>query len=332
METPTTSFASYITNTPPSTTRHQLVQSHQSRSSLTSLYDLLADLDEHQLTYLIQEMNHTAPQNMAVSQAISAIETDNPSSSLSTARANMQQPAMSRTLSKSQRIRLSLQTLFRGPSVCQPHRRHQRTQDAQDDDMPEASTTPTTPSRKPTSPAYKRISRPTFNLPPGITVSDLLDLLEAEFLHNSTRIPSTYSFSASSSFSSSSTSASSPVSSSIPTPTSLRSASASGKGLIRRYPSTIDMALEAERFASQCSGSVEGIALGLLEPRPTTPALGTPTKSPGLCLERRRSGSPRTPVFEERQSVRWETPSPLSSAGVAAPVVLDGIFEVLETR
>ncbi|KAK5083317.1 hypothetical protein LTR70_008154 [Exophiala xenobiotica] len=344
METSTTSFSSYITSPPPSTTHHQFHQSqpHPSRSSITSLYDLLADLDEHQLTYLIQEMNHTAPQNMAVSQAISAIESDNPSDSLCTARANMQQPAMSRTLSKSQRIRLSLQTIFRAPTGRQ--HRQQRSQDDIDDGTGIATleaTTPTSSTRK--SPAYKRISRPTFNLPPGVTVSDLLNLLEAEFLYNNANAtgtstssssqlsPSSSSFSPSSSFSSSP----SPVSI-ISTSHRSISGSASASGRIRRYPSTIDMALEAERSASL--GSVEGIGLGMLEPRPTTPALGTPTRdTPTRGIEglgRTRSSSPSTPVFERR--LRGETPPPplpaSASASVAPPVVLDGIFEVLENR
>lgn len=83
------------------------------------------------------------------------------------------------------------------------------------------------------------------------------------------------------------------------------------------------MALEAERSAS--AGSVEGIGLGMLEPRPTTPACGTPGSV--------RSASPITPLFDRRGSggrLRGETPPP--SATIAPPVVLDGIFEVLENR
>ncbi|KAK5945755.1 hypothetical protein PMZ80_002963 [Knufia obscura] len=309
----TSSFTSYITTPPPSTSHHQShthTPNHQSKSSVSSLYDLLADLDEHQLTYLIQEMNHTAPQNMAVGQAISAIETPNPSYSLTAARANMQRPTMERSMSKSQRIRLSLQTMFRAPSVRQ--QRQQSMQDGMDGTLEVE-----TPTSRRKSPAYKRISRPTFNLPPGVTVSDLLNLLEAEFLYNNTPSssqlsPSSSSFSPSSSFS---------YGGSTPSPTTSHG---SGLGRIRRYPSTIDMALEAERSAS----GIEGIGLGMLEPRPTTPACGTPTRA--------RSGSPSTPVFDRRVSegrLRGETPPPTNVAGgVAPPVVLDGIFEVLETR
>lgn len=265
----------------------------QSRSSLCSLYDLLADLDETQLQYLVQEMNHTAPQNMAVAQAISAIETENPSLALSAARNNMQTPTMQRQLSKSQRIRLSLQTIFRTPSVRQQH----------EDEMGGLVEVSTPRSRR-KSPAYKRISRPNFNLPPGVTVADLLNLLEAEFLFNnntstSQLSPSSSTFSPSSSFSSS------------PSPTISHDSAR-----IRRYPSTIDMALEAERSAP--SASIEGLALGMLEPRPTTPALGTP-RTPV-----RFNSSPSTPIFDLQ--IQPETPTS------APPVVLEGIFEILESR
>lgn len=69
-----TATSSYLTSTPAPSLPH-----HQSRSSLTSLYDLLADFDDTQLEYLIQEMNSTTTQNIAVKQAINAIETEDPS-------------------------------------------------------------------------------------------------------------------------------------------------------------------------------------------------------------------------------------------------------------
>ena len=311
-------FTSYITTLPPPSTstpiiHHDQLQPQPSRTSVASVYDLLVDLDEHQLTYLIQEMNHTAPQNMAVSQAISAIETENPATALSIARANMQRPAMERSLSKSQRIRLSLQTIFRAPSGRQQKQRQGDRQDEMGMDT-DGTQELQTPTNRRKSPAYKRISRPNFNLPPGITVADILNLLEAEFLYNNANTSSTSSsgylspdsptFSPSGSFSYAST----------PSPTTSH-----GSGRIRRYPSTIDMALEAERSAS----GVEGIGLGMLEQRPTTPACGTPGSFKG-----RSSPSPITPVFDRR--LRGETPPP--QTGVAAPVVLDGIFEVLESR
>ncbi|KAJ9661938.1 hypothetical protein H2198_001690 [Neophaeococcomyces mojaviensis] len=252
MDTPTT----YISGSKPS---------HHSRSSIYSLYDLLADLDETQLQYLVQEMNNTTTQNMAVGQAVSAWETDNPSSSLRAARANMQPPTMQRTLSKTQKIRLSLQTMFRASSTRQ-----------QKPSVDEFST----PKRG--SPAYKRISRPVFNLPPEVTVADLQALLQAEFLCVPRSPLSIRSASTSSS----------------PSPTT------SSSGRMRRYASTIDMALEAERSAI----GAEGLGLAMLEPRPTTPC--TP------CAY-----SPATPVFDQR--TRGETPP---------PIVLDGIFEVLENR
>lgn len=279
----------------PSHSSYSPQQHHQNRSSLCSLYDLLADFDETQLQYLIQEMNHTATQNMAVSQAISAIESENPSHSLSAARMNMQQPKMRRQLSKSQKLRLSLQTMFRAPSTRQQRRRQQY--DDTDDGLMEVST----PTNRRKSPAYKRISRPNFNLPPGVTVADLLNLLEAEFLYNNsiTQLsPASSKFSPSSSFSSS------------PSPTTSHTSAR-----IRRYPSTIDMALEAERSAS--ASSIEGIGLGMLEPRPTTPACATPRTPVSF------KSSPATPLFD--RELRGETPPP-------PPIVLEGIFEVLENR
>lgn len=256
---------------------------HQSRSSLTSIYDLLADFDDTQLEYLIQEMNSTTSQNIAVRQAISAIESEDPSYYLSNARANMQVPTMQRqiSLSKSQRMRLSLQTMFKSPSLRQPR---ERKLDNVDDSLL------TTPTGRRKSPAYKRISRPNFNLPPGITVADLLSMLENEFL-KAPLSPSCRS-NASSSFSSS------------PSPTA-----SSSSGRIRRYPSTIDMALEAERSAS----GVEGIGLGMFEPRPMTPA--TPRSIRAM---------PITPIATTPdRRLREDTPP---------PVVLEGIFEVLEHR
>ena len=278
--------------TPPS---HNTRLQQQSRSSICSLYDLLADLDETQLQYLVQEMNHTAPQNMAVSQAISAIETENPSYALASARQNMQAPKMQRQMSKSQRLRLSLQTMFRAPSVRQQRRQQQQ-------DVDDGLVEDITPRSRRKSPAYKRISRPNFNLPPGVTIMDLLNLLEAEFLYNNSTSqlsPASSSFSPSSSFSSS------------PSPTT-----SFGSGRIRRYPSTIDMALEAER--STPASSVEGIGLGMLEPRPTTPACATPRTPISF------KSSPSTPIFD--RSLRGETPP------AAPPIVLEGIFEVLEHK
>lgn len=277
-----TETTSYITSTP-----LPVLPQHHPRTSLTSLYDLLADFDDTQLEYLIQEMNNTTSQNIAVGQAISAIETEDPSSSLSTARANMQVPTMQRqiSLTRSQRVRLSLQTMFRNPSVRQ-HR--EISSDNLDDNFL------TTPTGRRKSPAYKRISRPNFNLPPGVTVADLLNLLEAEFL--TTPLSPSCMSNASSSFSSS------------PSPTA-----SSSSGRIRRYPSTIDMALEAERSAS----GVEGIGLGMLEPRPMTPATPRSIKATPI------TPIPATPIFDRK--LRGDTPPP-------PPVVLEGIFEVLEHR
>jgi hypothetical protein len=95
---------------------------HQPSSSLGSLYEVLADLDETQLHYLIQEMSHTGHQNVPVSQAVSAFESDNATDSLDTLRASMLPPCqgVQRQLSKSQRGKLRLQTAFqRAPSLRQ---------------------------------------------------------------------------------------------------------------------------------------------------------------------------------------------------------------------
>ncbi|OHW97551.1 hypothetical protein CSPAE12_03757 [Colletotrichum incanum] len=95
---------------------------HKPSSSLGSLYEVLADLDDTQLQYLIQEMNHTGHRNVPVSQAVSALEAQTPTDSLSfegsSTSAPMQDPQ--RRLSKSQRGKLRLQTAFRrAPSLQQ---------------------------------------------------------------------------------------------------------------------------------------------------------------------------------------------------------------------
>ncbi|KAJ9638137.1 hypothetical protein H2204_004448, partial [Knufia peltigerae] len=72
--------------------------------------------------------------------------------------------------------------------------------------------------------------------------------------------------------------------------------------LIRRQPSAIDMALEEERYADP----VELIGLGLLEPRPRANTNSSV------------SSSPQCSMME------------FMSESVQTPVVLDGIFEVME--
>lgn len=241
--------------------------SHVSRSSLVSLYDLLADLDENQIAYLIQDLNHTTTQNMAVSQAVSAWSTTDPTNSLTHARQNMQRPTMDRSLSRTQKIRLSLQTIFK-PSSHSSRRGG-----------------PQSTVRSRTSPAYKRISRPVFNLPSDITIADLQALLRAEFLSH----PAT-------------TSELNLLTPSVSSISSSSSPSSPGSRRMRRYPSTIDMALEHER------GGLESLGLGLLEPRPCTPIAVTPSLS--------RAGL-KEPVFV---------------VGGESPPVLDGIFEVMGSR
>jgi hypothetical protein len=83
--------------------------------------------------------------------------------------------------------------------------------------------------------------------------------------------------------------------------------SLNGRPYIRRQPSAVDLALEAERF----SVGPENIGLGLLEPRPrAASSVRHVTGSEGMCSLMEVLGESRR-----------------SSAGVIA---LDGIFEVLE--
>ncbi|EXJ66310.1 uncharacterized protein A1O5_10462 [Cladophialophora psammophila CBS 110553] len=71
---------------------------------------------------------------------------------------------------------------------------------------------------------------------------------------------------------------------------------------IRRQPSAIDLALEAERYADE----VEIIGLGLLEPRPRANTTASTTSSTQCSMMEFMNETMQTPV------------------------VLDGIFEVME--
>lgn len=346
--------------TPTSSRRKQ----HQPSSSLGSLYEVLADLDENQLYYLVQEMNHTGHQNVPVSQAVSAFESQNPTDSLNTVRASMMPTpvqGMQRQLSKSQRGKLRLQSaLQRAPSLRQKPREEDhgaaqlgrnmalqtpKLQPTHDHvDMLEVSTSnpiqvsvidepdkpailpprqeviadagtlqPLTDARR-KSPAYRRIPRPDFSLPPGVTVTDLLQLLEIEFLSSDSQQPSTPTSLSSPSSAFSTHLSPSPLllspSSSIILPQTPESM---GARPLRRHTSRLDMALDAERTAS----GVQEIGLAMLEPRPqaTTP-LGTSASS-----------SPTAFVDSFDRLFKGETPPP-----PATPVVLEGIFDVLENR
>ncbi|KAF2449090.1 hypothetical protein P171DRAFT_427374 [Karstenula rhodostoma CBS 690.94] len=314
---------------------------HKSSPSMGSLYEVLADLDENQLEYLLQEMNHTGHQNVTVSQAVTAFDSQSPPDSLSAIRASMLPPAPGhqRQLSKSQQGKLRLQTAFqRAPSLKQrpqtetrgsqhtsatpvqvtpietskrgtPGSRSENQPSAPEDSKnrtaiaklpspePEiqppkrgnATTTTTANARRPTTSsirsisAYKHIPRPDFHLPPGITVPDLLQLLEVEFY-----------------------SSGSPFLSPSPAVSLSRSPAPTGGRTLRRHSSRLDMALDAERNAS----GFEEIGLGMLEPRGSSPAS-------------LRGSAPVTPVESFARGFGGETPS---------PVVLEGIFDVLENR
>ncbi|KAJ0298725.1 hypothetical protein COL516b_009810 [Colletotrichum fioriniae] len=116
---------------------------HKPSASLGSLYEVLADLDDNQLQYLIQEMNHTGHQNVPVSQAVSTFEALKSSSSpvepFAVSETGLHAPAPDspardplRNLSKSRRGRLSLQTAFqRAPSLKHRQRQQQQQQQQQ---------------------------------------------------------------------------------------------------------------------------------------------------------------------------------------------------------
>jgi hypothetical protein len=92
----------------------------------------------------------------------------------------------------------------------------------------------------------------------------------------------------------------------IPLSASSQNPSYKSMGRLRRQPSAIDLALEAERFAV----GAENIGLGFMEPRPRAPSSAAYSTSECSILE----------FMNEHQTPR---------RGEA--VVLDGIFEVMES-
>lgn len=328
---------------------------HKPTSSLGSLYEVLADLDESQLEYLLQEMNHTGHQNVKVSQAVSAFDSQSPPVSLNATRTSVlpAEPGLQRQLSKSQQGKLRLQTVFqRTPSLRQrgadqqmankpardtksgtvrnppiqassPHESSPLRRGVDDlpsheqvIQLPKRGSVASTASHRPppigrtTSTAYKSIPRPDFSLPPGITVSDLLQLLEAEFLSlNSGDAQSPISL-ASPAGAIPRQRSSSPFLLSPSSSTSISASPASSGGrTLRRHSSRLDMALDAERNAS----GFEEIGLGLLEPRARA------TSSAG-------ASAPVTPIDPFARGFGSDTPPNVS------PVVMEGIFDVLENR
>jgi hypothetical protein len=161
--------------------------------------------------------------------------------------------------------------------------------------------------RKPLS--YKRIPRPEFNLPPNVTISDLLHLLEMEFhSSNSQRRSSASSFYAPSSAVSTHPPPS-PLFLSPDSPMSLPDSP--GHRPLRRHSSRLNMALEADRAAS----GVEEIGLGMLEPRPMT----------ATSISISGTSTPAT-----MESFDWGFKGEVTTP--RAPMVLEGIFDVLENR
>ncbi|KAK1991140.1 hypothetical protein LX36DRAFT_365543 [Colletotrichum falcatum] len=354
---------------------------HKPSSSLGSLYEVLADLDDTQLQYLIQEMNHTGHRNVPVSQAVSALEAQAPIDSISFMGRNASEAVHEpqRRISKSQQGKLRLQTAFRrAPSLQQGGHGHIASRGVRDANVNDGgprrtcstSTVPATQDRqsaqkhsglsglpdgcadgwsaigsaslldsqkgqplsRPPSeiktdagavqppngrnrreppPAYRRIPRPDFSLPEGVTVVDLLQLLEVEYLSsNSSQSPSP----------SSASSPSSSLSSLCPTwrPASgfkhlTQTPNWPGSRPLRRHTSRLDMALDVERSAS---GAIE-IGMGMLEPRELRSAsLGAPAVD----------SLARTSFDAFERSFKGEGPS------LAPPVVYEGIFDVLENQ
>ncbi|KAF9877231.1 hypothetical protein CkaCkLH20_05497 [Colletotrichum karsti] len=427
---------------------------HKPSSSLGSLYEVLADLDENQLQYLIQEMNHTGHQNVPVSKAVTAFETKNPTDSLTTLRSSMLPPApgqsapdvfapgLQRQLSKSQQGKLRLQTAFqRTPSLRQRQRQdspstHQplHSSPLKDLEPQPVNSQPTQPvehhpvqhpaqqsrpekeidkrasdfslfdfgfagnesrepatqpekeeqqaqlqpehktnvdtqppvgssfnfgfsgskveprerseERRPGEPeaprgrkeitvetsnlpaptgrsrtksvAYKRIPRPDFNLPSGITVTDLLELLELEYQSANPQQPSrTPSFS-----SSPSSTHLSPASLPLPRANAARRANIQTPSWpasrpLRRHSSRLDMMLDAERNVS----GAEEIGLGMLEPRPLrSSSVGTRSASLG-------NSAASTPIMS-MDSFCFDGPVRADTT----PPVMEGIFDVLENQ
>ncbi|TDZ48284.1 hypothetical protein CTRI78_v008318 [Colletotrichum trifolii] len=343
---------------------------HKQTSSLGSLYEVLADLDDTQLQYLIQEMNHTGHQNVPVMQAVTAFEGPNPSRSLGTLRKSMLPPApgLQRRLSKSQQGQLRLQTAFRrSPSLRQMQQSPSPSIDqfsrsgspvSPDPQAPERETPkprapnfsrpqsgvvrsdtvhsnwplqqekPRAPQRVVSEPAslhppagrsraksvaYRRIPRPDFTLPEGVTVTDLLELLEHEFQSSGTmqRPTSSYSMSPSPSFSAQLTPPlPNMAAGSSPRPLSQTNWSRP----LRRHSSRLDMVLDAERNAT----GAEEIGLGMLEPRPTR------SVSVGASGGSTPAGNtPVTPLDVFDRSFKADAPPVL---------VMEGIFDVLENQ
>jgi hypothetical protein len=346
-----------ITATPPRGKQHSY------SSSLGSLYEVLADLDETQLQYLVQEVNHTGHVNLSVSEALSTFEGQRSSQSLdTTTRANMLSSTQvpQRQPSKSQKGKLRLQTALQRANSSRRGRfpenedtdrpmysarqgsKQELTNDGPHDSIHagvvktsnyypsparetenyllkpnikpeiEADTIGNSPQNNRTSsqrksPSYKRIPRPDFHLPTGITLADLLQLLEVEFLSSSSQLSSPVT-PLSLSGESPTHSLSAPSLLSPVPPISFRNTPRSGA--LRRVSSRLDLALEAERTVS----GAQEIGLGMLEPRQPTPAL---RDEPAF-------GAPVTPVMYFDHHLKGEkTPH-------TTPAVLEGIFDVLE--
>ncbi|KAJ0326471.1 hypothetical protein COL5a_006981 [Colletotrichum fioriniae] len=279
---------------------------HKPSASLGSLYEVLADLDDNQLQYLIQEMNHTGHQNVPVSQAVSTFEALKSSSSpvepFAVSETGLHAPAPDspardplRNLSKSRRGRLSLQTAFqRAPSLKHRQRQQQQQQqqpslDSPKDDYLFRSST------------FSQGPEPAHSHRPAKGYGELL----------------------SSPVSSCSSPAGGPViMSGLPEPATvtrptryeeIETPNLHGRSPLRRSSSRLDLALGAERSAS---GAAE-IGMGMLEPRQLrSVSLGFPGGGMATTMS----------MDSLSRSLKGETRPP------APAPVFEGIFDVLENQ
>ncbi|KXX75971.1 hypothetical protein MMYC01_206833 [Madurella mycetomatis] len=176
---------------------------HRSRSSIDRVFDLLADLEDTQITLLLDDLNHTTPSNVPVSQAIALFEHsapkpkrkhDRPSSPVRTLQAELERRHSKRISSAPEprawpkagsqptapRQSMTITVTAIPDPLEQPSDRSHRLSftlpSPAPDEHPETSASPS-PELRPRS--YKRISRPML-LSPTAT-AELHQLLLAYF-------------------------------------------------------------------------------------------------------------------------------------------------------
>ncbi|GAB1314557.1 hypothetical protein MFIFM68171_04767 [Madurella fahalii] len=176
---------------------------HRSRSSIDRVLDLLADLEDTQITLLLDDLNHTTPSNVPVSQAIALFEQgpskpkrkhDRPSSPVRTLQAELERRhskrissapeprGWSKTASQPTASRQSTTitvTAIPDPSEQPSDRSHRLSFTLSTPALAGRQETPASPSPEPRPRSYKRISRPML-LSPTAT-AELHHLLLAYF-------------------------------------------------------------------------------------------------------------------------------------------------------